>query len=335
MNIFDRLGETRANIAFAREYTLELQEQGRRLMKTGKTISRICEVCGSPQQEDRFMAPVYDFVACRNCGFVYAKSILGEEAMDKFYRHDEVAQRSWSKQLERLEANPNTTQYPGLVTRIMKNVRGRERALDFGCGQGEFLYELKGHFRKVIGVELGKEQAETARRKFGVEVLEGDIGSLGLQKESFDLICMNQVIEHLPRVNDVLKKLVQLLKPEGVLAITCPNLDSWSMRIFREKHSHVNTQVHVNMFSPKTIEKLALRHGLKKRQVGTYMLDTTLIDLAYLIFAKKSFMHRCNFNILLYPPSWLLEKAVNKANEISNNVLMGSSGSYIEAIFMK
>jgi SAM-dependent methyltransferase len=335
MKIFDRLKETRANIAFAREYTLELQEHGRQLMKAGKTLSRICEVCGSPQQENKFRASVYDFVACKNCGFVYAKSILDEEATEKFYTHNEIAQRSWDKQLERLETNPNTTQYPGLVTRIMNNVQCRERALDFGCGQGEFLYELKGHFRKVVGVELGKEQAESARRKFGVKVLEGEIGRLGLQKESFDLISMNQVIEHLPHVNDALGELVPLLKPGGILSVTCPNSDSWCMRIFRETHSHVNTHVHVNMFSPKTIEKLALRHGLKKRYVGTYMLDLTLIDLAYLIFAKKSFVHRCNFNLLLYPPSWLLEKVVNKANEISNNTLMGSSGSYIEAVFVK
>ena len=76
--------------------------------------------------------------------------------------------------------------------RIINNV------LDIGCASGEYLANLKkyGNYSKCVGLEIDAVAAESGRKRFGLHIIQGTLESASFPDESFDLITMNHVIEH-------------------------------------------------------------------------------------------------------------------------------------------
>ncbi|MCF8260080.1 MAG: methyltransferase domain-containing protein [Melioribacteraceae bacterium] len=116
-----------------------------------------------------------------------------------------------------------------VIPSAMKNIT----VLDLGSGSGRDVYvasQLVGENGLVIGVDMTKEQLDTAinsidlhRERFGymtsnVKFIEGNIeelDSLGIEKESIDLIISNCVINLVENKSKVLKDVYSLLKPGG------------------------------------------------------------------------------------------------------------------------
>jgi len=95
-------------------------------------------------------------------------------------------------------------------------------ALDFGCGEGEFLQKLK--CKERLGIDYSEIALDNARENDPkVEFLLGnerDLHSLG---RSFDAITSFGVLEHVDEPEQVLRALVKLCKTDGVLIISCPS----------------------------------------------------------------------------------------------------------------
>lgn len=113
---------------------------------------------------------------------------------------------------------------------------GTRRILDAGCGTGGNLAMLK-EFGDVTGVELEHMAVEAARQRTGgsVRILEGGIPD-GLPKgESFDVITMFDVLEHLDDPVGAVNALRELLTPTGQLVITVP-----AFQFLWSKHDDLN-----------------------------------------------------------------------------------------------
>ena len=103
------------------------------------------------------------------------------------------------------------------------------KIMDIGCGLGQFLYWLqqKG-YKNFLGVDVSQEMLDIARQKATVKVKK--INSikefLSAETESYDLIVMNDVIEHLSKqeIIDDLEMIKAVLKKGGKLIIKTNNL---------------------------------------------------------------------------------------------------------------
>jgi SAM-dependent methyltransferase len=89
-----------------------------------------------------------------------------------------------------------------------------EHTLDFGCGEGLFLQELKQRgiiFKNLFGIDLRSDavlDAQTLLPEYQFETV--DLLSWDKPERSFDLVIASQVLEHLPNPDIFLKKLVLL-----------------------------------------------------------------------------------------------------------------------------
>jgi len=100
--------------------------------------------------------------------------------------------------------------------------------LDVGCGSGAFGQVVREKWGcRVVGVELNPAAAAKARLVLN-HVIEGDIINLGLE-ERFDVITVNDVLEHVENPEDLVKNLLEFVTLDGQLIVSIPNVGHWSI----------------------------------------------------------------------------------------------------------
>lgn len=100
---------------------------------------------------------------------------------------------------------------------------GHPRILDFGCGTGTFTGMLS-HVGDVVGVELSPAAMRLAKTRMpGIDFRVGDIFEVGLQRSSFDVIVLQEVIEHVDDQAGLVSRCHDFLKDGGHLILTTPN----------------------------------------------------------------------------------------------------------------
>ncbi len=131
------------------------------------------------------------------------------------------------------------------------------KALDIGCGQGFLLYKLKCQGWSVVGSELNSEVADEVRRQGQFEVLNKDAFELSFEPNTFDLIIMSMVLEHLDDPRRILEKIHNWLKPGGELLFSVPCVDGVEFRLFKEYSYGLQPPYHIFLPSNKGISNLA------------------------------------------------------------------------------
>jgi SAM-dependent methyltransferase len=116
----------------------------------------------------------------------------------------------------------------------------------------------------VCGLELDAEAARQAARR-GFNVRQGDLVDTDFPPESFDLIRMGHVIEHVRDPIATLRRARELLRPGGTLFGETPNIDCWDFRLFGRYWGALHFPRHIALFSPETIRRACEETGF----VGT------------------------------------------------------------------
>ncbi len=114
----------------------------------------------------------------------------------------------------------------------------------------------------VLGVEPSSNVAEVARKK-GVETLVKFFGvetakALAAQRRHADLLLGNNVLAHVPDLNDFVAGMKILLKPDGVVTMEFPHL----LRLMQENQFDTIYHEHFSYFSFLTAQKVFAKHGL-------------------------------------------------------------------------
>ena len=122
------------------------------------------------------------------------------------------------------------------------------------------------------GFDVAEEPVAYARECLGVEARCQDALDVSLEAESADVVVMWDTIEHLPRPDLVVDKVVQALRPAGFLFLTTGDIGSVLARLRRERWRLVHPPTHLHYFSRETIARLLEGRGLQPvemRYVGT------------------------------------------------------------------
>lgn len=127
----------------------------------------------------------------------------------------------------------STKYYLFKIVRMLKNNNIKfKNVLDVGCADGSFLAFLKGKFHiQAKGIDISEKAIEKAKKK-GLDARIADVEEgLPFKNNSFDLVISSEVIEHVYDTDYFLKELNRVLKPNGTLVLTTPNLASLINRV--------------------------------------------------------------------------------------------------------
>jgi SAM-dependent methyltransferase len=108
---------------------------------------------------------------------------------------------------------------------VRELVAADDDVVDFGCGDGALLRSLGRRAGRTVGVDHAAAAVATLRGR-GIEAYDISFEEFAAQeKQSFDVACAMQVLEHLPEVAPLLESCVDVLRPGGRLFIAVPNAD--------------------------------------------------------------------------------------------------------------
>lgn len=151
----------------------------------------------------------------------------------------------------------------------------RGSILDIGAGTGDFLSVAKQNGWKTIGVEPSEKAKQIASSK-GVSFVE-KTSELG--NHSFDVISMWHVLEHVPNLDEQIKELKRLLKPDGSLIIAVPNFKSFDAQHYKTFWAAYDVPIHFWHFSKNAIKMLFEKEGMELEKVLPMKFDSFYVSL--------------------------------------------------------
>lgn len=179
---------------------------------------------------------------------------------------------------------------PGLRERAANSIMGLHymspsaTLLDVGCGVGQFMGTLKALGWTVVGVDTDARVVETARTA-GLDARCGQLKAFGFPDESFDVITLRHVIEHVSDPSALLSEVKRLLKPGGMMLMATPNAASLGQSVFGSHWLGLDVSRHMHIFTSQSLAGLA-------RQVGFERLDIRSSARITRIVATVSQAHR-------------------------------------------
>ena len=149
------------------------------------------------------------------------------------------------------------------------------RILDIGAGVGDFLSVCKNDGWQTIGIEPSEKAKAIAINK-GVSFVEN---LSELESNSFDIITMWHVLEHVPDLEHQIKELKRLIKPTGTVIIAVPNFKSFDASYYSNYWAAYDVPIHLWHFSKTAIKKLFVKENLELVKVLPMKFDSFYVSL--------------------------------------------------------
>ena len=217
----------------------------------------------NPSYQDEYRS----LVACVNCGFVYHNPTLDETDIEILYsrfRDASFRNESPDEYFDRIVSlPPGESENLAKVSWIKQQLKvdsTEPRLLDIGCGGGVFMYTFAQHMSEwsTFGVEPTISFAELAKRRTGRPVLADSYRPGVFQRERFDLITINQVLEHVP---DPVKFMIGVksdLAQGGHVYLEVPDIEDFVHLAFN--HDRFLMQ-HLWIFSKNSLKNICDQSG--------------------------------------------------------------------------
>ena len=202
----------------------------------------------------------YPLAKCQNCSLVFAS--LTPASIEKIYSQKYYVglgvKGGYYNYFE--ESVVNKLTFKHRLNKILSSFKSKKISLlDIGCGLGDFLEVARTLLvSRYIGTEISPFALSNCRKK-GLEIYPVSSSF----SEKFDVVTVQDVVEHFADPLGELKKTYKLLKRGGLLFLTTPNIESISAKVFESHWYHYKSPEHLFYFSPKTIKLLLEKAGFE------------------------------------------------------------------------
>lgn len=213
-----------------------------------------CLVCGGTELKPHMR----ELVQCANCSFVtytkdYSESIYEDVYFNGGDYPDYLSQEPQLRKSMRRH-----------IDFMLKHATPGNNLLEIGSAYGFFLDEIKKHFPNCQGIDICDSPLKHASEKLGCRVQKMDYLNLPSPEQSYEVICMWDTIEHLPRPDLFLEKAHRELQEGGWLFLTTGDIGSLNARWRGEAWRQIHPPSHLHYFSRATMTQLATRVGFEE-----------------------------------------------------------------------
>ena len=250
------------------------------------SLIKKCPICGSNKfsvflkTKDYFLTQEeFTLDQCDQCGFVFTNPIPALHELEKYYDSPDY-----------LSHTANKPSFTGTVYKLFRNANIKKKfklvdhyangknLLDIGCGTGELLSHFKNKGWNVKGVEPNQSARKFASQNYNIAVFD-EIELDNFKAESFDVISMWHVLEHVPDLNKRMVQLRRLVKKEGLIVIALPNLASPDAQKYRSHWAGLDVPRHLYHFTKTTFSLLLKKHKMELLKSIPMKFDAFYVSL--------------------------------------------------------
>lgn len=240
-------------------------------------------------------------VRCKKCSLVYTNPPEDLESLMKGYADVEDTEYLQTEKYRKILLSEHldeieTWQSPGKI-------------LDVGCFAGFFLSIAQKRGWESYGIEPSSWAVRIAKRD-GAKIIGGDILKTKLKSNFFDAVVLWDVIEHLPNPKKVIRIIYKSLKPNGIVVLGTPNIDSLFAKVLGPRCPFL-IRMHIILFSPRTLEVLLKDAGFQVIKTKNYGRVFPLLYILDRIQIKNRILNRVKESIKKIP---LLSNLVIRMN---------------------
>ena len=196
-------------------------------------IGQRCRACGLNNAEFLFQVGDNRVARCPGCTHVFLDTVHTSESIRQMYEayqnpgNDFYFERIDEEVTSHLDSYLNSCRaYCMTSSRVL-------RLLDIGCGNGALLSRAKKQGFIAEGIETCAPLAETVRKNLDCPVHTTLLSECRFSAETFDVVTMYDLIEHLQDPIQDLRRIQLWLKPGGVLFVLTPNDEALLRRVAR------------------------------------------------------------------------------------------------------
>ena len=242
--------------------------------------------------DDRYGEPNnYELMRCLTCAHLSTAPRLSEidlpSLYGSYYPRKNTNAFNVTSEAEKI-LRPNATLvrwWNGTNNQGQYSVRSGERLLDIGCGSGTSLLEAKALGATAYGIEADWNVKPIAK-ELGLNIHFGSLHDNPFPNSIFDLIVLNQVIEHLPDPDQALLVLRNRLSSNGRMVLVFPNIHSFWCRLFGLRWINWHVPYHLHHFSKASFKKMATRCGYQVKTIRTITPNVWTILQIRAFFAR-------------------------------------------------
>ena len=288
-----------------------------------------CECCGSLKFTPVHLRENNTLVVhCDECHLEFVNPLPTLESMKENYQKEMIGDETESGLhssyiLERQARIKSFSKlYNSRLSLIERLYSGKGNLLDIGCGAGFFLHCAKERGWNCHGLEILPEYIKFAQENFALDNirLESLDDSLSYDTNTFDVITLWDLIEHLRNPLDCLKRIHHAMKPGGLLVMWTPNVKN--AVFLKENWVGYETLQHFYFFSRDSLNQMLEKAGFKIVHLETNK-------------ARKGLLNQKGFNAYdnSAKPNNIMEKFLRSAKRDLKNTL--NPLTYIGPLFDK
>jgi len=240
---------------------------------TDRIVDVDCPACDGQNHESAFEKYGFQYVRCSDCRTLFMTPRPSESLMAEYYANSENY-AFWSEHIfPATDTARREKIHRGRLERVLELCDRHDvptgTLLEVGAGYGTFgsLALASNRFNRVIAVEPTPEMAK-ACRVAGLDVIENRIEDISETPLAADVVVSLEVIEHLFNPKVFVARCANLLKPGGLIILSCPNGEGFDIATLGAASRAIDVE-HVNLFNPGSLKSLLLGNGFTEVSTST------------------------------------------------------------------
>lgn len=239
----------------------------------GKNGSIPCCNCGGTAFKNALKCEGFGYVICKSCGLAQMNPQPVKEEI--IARYNSVFGKEYlSYEIENepafLKLQQLALEDAGFfkLEKTLISAAEKPSVLDVGCATGTLLAYLRDRQWHVTGVEISPA-SEYAQKKRNLDVRNLPLEENNFPDKTFDVILASHLIEHLNNPFSFLSEAHRILKDNGYIFITTPNISGLQARLYGDRWRSAIFD-HLYLFSVRTLTAMLKKTGFKVEKVSTW-----------------------------------------------------------------
>lgn len=285
-----------------------------------------CDLCGAENWEVLFIGSdrrhglpgEFGVTKCRSCGHLQTNPRPTRKSMQAFYPESYGSHSPNSPTIRRTKRDLRlmklgkksifgsiilpfaSWRFRRLIPSWLEGEKGL--FLEIGCGTGWLCALAQEMGWQAIGVDISLNACLASRRTWNIPILCSDSHSLPFKSNTFRLVVLCHVLEHLYSPRQVLCEVYRVLGRGGWVALEVPNADSLGRQVYRHLWNSWDLPRHLHHFTPTTLRRLMEQAGFQKIRIQSAHYEPFILTTRWL--PRKNLFARF-MRLVLGLPAWL------------------------------